>query len=46
MDIDSLDCKDGMPAPDGAAGDKAANRAMVDDFVSCMRGRGYVQSKS
>lgn len=46
MDIDSLDCKDGMPAPDGAAGEKAANRAMVDDFVSCMRGRGYVQSKS
>jgi hypothetical protein len=50
MDIDSLDCKDGMPVPDGASSDKAANgsdnRAMVDDFVSCMRGRGYVQIKS
>ena len=50
LDIDSLDCKDEMQKPTGAVRsntDKAAdNRALVDDFVSCMRGRGYVQIKS
>jgi hypothetical protein len=50
LDIDSLDCRDGIQKPDGAAGGKASkggdNRAMVDDFVSCMRERGYVQIKS
>ena len=50
LDIDSLDCKDGIQKPDGAAGGKANkvsdSRAMVDDFVGCMRGRGYVQIKS
>jgi hypothetical protein len=50
LDIDSLDCKDGIQKPDGTAGGKADksgySRAMVDDFVSCMRERGYVQTKS
>jgi hypothetical protein len=50
LDIDRLDCRDGIQKPDGAAGGKANkdgdSRAMVDDFVSCMRGRGYVQLKS
>ncbi len=50
LDIDSLDCKDEMEKPDGAIRGKADkdadSRAMADDFVSCMRGRGYVQIKS
>jgi hypothetical protein len=50
LDIDSLDCRDKIQKPDGEAGGKANkggdSRAMVDDFVSCMRGRGYVQIKS
>ncbi len=50
LDIDSLNCKDEMQRPDGAARDKADkrgySRAMVDDFVSCMREHGYVQIKS
>ena len=50
LDIDSLDCKDGMQRPEGATRGKADkdadSRAMADDFVSCMRGRGYVQIKS
>jgi hypothetical protein len=50
LDIDSLDCRDGIQKPDGTAGGKADkagySRAMVDDFVSCMRERGYVQIKS
>jgi hypothetical protein len=50
LDIDSLDCKDGIQKPDGAVGSKANkggdSRAMVDDFVSCMSARGYVQIKS
>lgn len=50
LEIDSLDCKDEMPKPDGAAGGKADkdgySRAMVDDFVGCMREHGYVQTKS
>ena len=50
LDIDSLDCKDGIQKPDGAASGNANkggdSRAMVDDFVSCMRERGYVQIKS
>jgi hypothetical protein len=50
LDIDSLDCKDGIQKPEGAAGSKANkadnSRAMVDDFVGCMRERGYVQIKS
>jgi hypothetical protein len=51
LGIDSLDCKDGAPSkPDEAAHGKADkngnSQAMVDDFVSCMRERGYVQAKS
>ncbi len=50
LDIDSLDCRDEMQKPDGASGGKANkdgdSRAMVEDFVSCMRGRGYVQIKN
>jgi hypothetical protein len=50
LEIDSLDCKDEMPKADGAARAKADKdgygRAMVDDFVSCMREHGYVQTKS
>ncbi len=50
LDIDSLNCRDEMQTPDGAVSGKvdkdAYNRAMVDDFVRCMRERGYVQIKS
>jgi hypothetical protein len=50
LDIDSLDCRDGIQKPDGTDGGKANrdgdSRAMVDDFVGCMRARGYVQIKS
>lgn len=49
LDIDSLDCKDeGQPAngPGHPKADKRDSRATVDDFVSCMRVRGYVQVKS
>ena len=50
LDIDSLDCRDGIQKPDGAPGDNANNggdsRAIVDDFVGCMREHGYVQIKS
>ena len=50
LDIDTLDCKDGIQKPDGAISSNANkagdSRAMVDDFVSCMRARGYVQIKS
>jgi hypothetical protein len=50
LDIDRLDCKDGIQKPDGAVSSKADkaddSRAMVDDFVGCMRHRGYVQIKS
>ena len=50
LDIDSFDCRDEILKPEGAAGGKANkdsdSRAMVDDFVSCMKGRGYVQLKS
>jgi hypothetical protein len=50
LDIDTLDCKDEMQKPDGAVRgntDKAADdRALVDDFVSCMRVHGYVPIKS
>jgi hypothetical protein len=46
LDIDSLDCKDEMQSLDGAASGKVDKKAMVDDFVSCMREHGYVQIKS
>jgi hypothetical protein len=50
LDIDNLDCKDSIRKPDGAVSstaDKSSDsRATVDDFVSCMRHRGYVQIKS
>ena len=50
LDIDDLDCKDGMQRPEEATHGKsdkdADSRAMADDFVSCMRERGYVQIKS
>jgi hypothetical protein len=49
LDIDSLDCKDEAQRPDGAANGKADkgdySRAVVNDFVSCMREHGYVQIK-
>jgi hypothetical protein len=47
LDIASLDCKDQMNgAARGGADKDGYSRAMVDDFVSCMRSRGYVQMKS
>lgn len=47
LDIDSLDCKDDAQKPGGTTrGDSANGRAMVEDFVSCMRERGYVQTRS
>ena len=50
LDIDNLDCKDGIQKPDGTARREADkdghSRAMVDDFVSCMRGHGYMQTRS
>jgi hypothetical protein len=50
LDIDTLDCKDDIQKPEGAISSKADkagdSRAMVDDFVGCMRARGYVQIKS
>jgi hypothetical protein len=50
LDIDSLNCRDQMQNPDGVArGSTDKNnysRAMVDDFVSCMRAHGYVQVKN
>ena len=50
LDIDKLDCRDEIQKPDTAAAGKAnkgdTGRAMVDDFVSCMRQRGYVQIKN
>jgi len=50
LDIDSLSCKDEMQSPDEASRNKADkgnySRAMVDDFVSCMRAHGYVRFKS
>jgi hypothetical protein len=48
LDIAGLDCKDEIQSTDGAARgntNKADHsRVIVDDFVSCMRGRGYVQN--
>ncbi len=50
LDIDSLDCRDEIQRTDGADNGKLEkggySRAMVDDFVSCMRDHGYVQIKS
>ncbi len=50
LDIDSISCRDDMQTADGTAHDsvdkKGYSRAMVDDFISCMRARGYVQVKS
>jgi hypothetical protein len=50
LDIDNLDCTDEIRKPDGAAGGNPTrgsdSRAMVDNFVSCMKERGYVQIKS
>jgi hypothetical protein len=50
LDIDSLNCRDQMQSPGGAARDSADkngySRAMVDDFVGCMRAHGYMQVKS
>lgn len=49
LDIDSIACRDDMQSPDGASPNKldkdSYSRAMVDDFVSCMREHGYVQFK-
>jgi hypothetical protein len=49
LDIDSLDCKDEIQKLDGADNGKMEkagySRAMVEDFVSCMRAHGYVQMK-
>jgi hypothetical protein len=50
LDIDSMSCRDDMQSPDGAAhgqaGKNGYSRAMVEDFISCMRSHGYVQIKS
>jgi len=50
LGIDSLDCKDEAQKPDRAAGGDAEkggkSHAMVDNFVGCMRERGYVPIKS
>ena len=50
LDIASLDCKDELQSsdetPHGNAKKGGYSQAMVDDFVSCMRARGYVQMKS
>ncbi len=49
LDIDRLDCKDEAQKPAGAtrgSADKGGNnQATLDDFVGCMRERGYVQIK-
>ena len=49
VDIATLDCKDEIQNPDGTPrgnADKGGySRVKVDDFVSCMRARGYVQIK-
>jgi hypothetical protein len=49
LDIDSLDCKDEAQTANGAGrakADKGDSRAVVDDFASCMRERGYMQIKN
>jgi hypothetical protein len=50
LDIDSLDCKDEAQKPEEAVRsntDKGSDSgAMLNDFVGCMRRRGYVQIKS
>lgn len=50
LDIDRLDCKDEAQKSDGAASGNAdkggKSQAVVDNFVNCMRERGYVQIKS
>jgi hypothetical protein len=50
LDIDTLNCKDRMQTPDkppqGKPDKDAYVQAMVDDFLKCMRDRGYVQTKS
>jgi hypothetical protein len=50
LDIDKLDCRDQIQKSDGAANGRASKDdntgAMVDDFVSCMKQRGYVQIKN
>jgi hypothetical protein len=50
LEFDSLTCKDELPKPDYAASPHKADkdgssRAVVDDFVSCMKEHGYVQIK-
>jgi hypothetical protein len=50
LDIDSLDCKDKMLGADEDGSGKMDNsrysEAKVQNFVGCMRERGYVQIKS
>lgn len=46
LKIDILDCKDQMQDLDGTTSGKVNKSAVVGDFVSCMRARGYVQLKS
>jgi len=50
LDIDTLNCKDRMQTPDkmpqGKPDKDAYIQAMVEDFLKCMRDRGYVQTKS
>ena len=50
LDIDSLDCKDEAQRPDeppsGNEQKSGKGQAMADNYVRCMRERGYVQSKS
>jgi hypothetical protein len=56
LDIATLDCKDEVkkPAEDsdnlgettGSLGKSGNGRDVVENYVSCMRGHGYVQIKS
>jgi hypothetical protein len=44
LEIAGLDRRDEMQSRDGASSGRADK--VVEDFVSCMREHGYVQSKS
>jgi hypothetical protein len=46
LNIDILYCKDEMQDLNEQTVGKVEKSAMVRDFVSCMRDRGYVQVKS
>jgi hypothetical protein len=46
LNIDILDCKDETQDLYKTTSGKVDKSAVVGDFVSCMRDRGYVQIKS